>query len=62
MPGAAEPGAEPYGEAPPAGGGVADQDDARASGLAGEDLRRAARTGSLVRVRHGAYVPTATWT
>ena len=37
-------------------------DDARASGLAGEDLRRAARTGSLVRVRHGAYVPTATWT
>lgn len=37
-------------------------DDLRASGLAGEDLRRAARAGSLVRIRHGAYVPTAAWT
>ncbi|WP_431838380.1 type IV toxin-antitoxin system AbiEi family antitoxin domain-containing protein [Cellulomonas sp. Y8] len=37
-------------------------DDARASGLAGEDLRRAARAGSLVRVRHGAYVPAEAWT
>ncbi|WP_373307311.1 type IV toxin-antitoxin system AbiEi family antitoxin domain-containing protein [Cellulomonas pakistanensis] len=29
-------------------------DDARASGLAGEDLRRAERAGSLVRVGRGA--------
>jgi len=36
-------------------------DDVWASGLAGEDLRRAARTGSLVRVRRGAYVPAAMW-
>lgn len=35
--------------------------DARTSGLAGEDLRRAIRTGSLVRVRYGAYVPAETW-
>lgn len=36
--------------------------DARASGLAGDDLRRATRAGSLVRVRHGAYVSAPTWT
>lgn len=36
-------------------------EDARASGLGGEDLRRAARAGSLMRVRHGAYVSTDTW-
>lgn len=36
-------------------------EDARSSGLGGEDLRRAFRAGSLVRVRHGAYVPAETW-
>jgi hypothetical protein len=42
--------------------GLVTPDDARASGLAGEDLRRGAQGGRLVRVRHGAYVPAATWT
>ncbi|TKR23949.1 hypothetical protein FA014_08535 [Cellulomonas hominis] len=46
----------------PAGARPLTADDLRATGLAGEDLRRAARAGSLVRVRHGAYVPAGAWT
>ena len=45
----------------PAAGAPVTADDAWASGLAGEDLRRAARAGSWVRVRHGAYVAASSW-
>lgn len=41
--------------------GVLTPEDAERTGLSGEDLREACRSGDLVRVRFGTYAPADTW-
>lgn len=41
--------------------GVLTPEDAERTGLSGEDLREACRSGDLVRVRFGTYAPAEVW-